>query len=113
EGALAGTPTLAFQVPAGITLASVCPDGGLADGFSTSTTEAFMSDAMPTKHCSSWGSPSPQVQTADQPQPQKKSDNTDASSSDQPAPPPAPSPQPTVAPFPTPKPPKTPPPGYN
>jgi len=117
EATLAGTPQLAFQVPAGITLASVCPDGGLADSFNTGTTEAFMSDAMPTKHCSSMSfpEPGPQVQTADQSQsqPQKKSDNAGVSPSDQPTPPPAPSPEPTLAPFPTPRPPRTPPPQFS
>lgn len=117
-GALADTPQLAFTVPPGITLASVCPDGGIADGFSTGTTEAFMSTAMPAKHCSSWGTPPPKPEVLGDnqqpPQAQKKSDpapdSSDSNNDNQDAAPAPPTPQPI--PVPSMKPPKNRPPGW-
>lgn len=51
EGAHEGLPVESFSMPGGLTLASVCPDGSLADGFSAGTTEVFLSDALPSTRC--------------------------------------------------------------
>jgi membrane peptidoglycan carboxypeptidase len=51
EQALAGTPIQNFVAPAGITLAAICPDGALADGWNSGQFEVFLSTALPTKHC--------------------------------------------------------------
>lgn len=59
EGAHGGLPVENFTVPAGLTIASICSDGGLADGFTTGLTEVFMSDALPANHCHQPASPSP------------------------------------------------------
>jgi 1A family penicillin-binding protein len=67
EGALAGEPAIAFTPPAGITAASVCAsNGGLANPGDTSAyTEIFMSEALPTKHCSNPAPTPPPTPTPD------------------------------------------------
>jgi 1A family penicillin-binding protein len=60
EAANAGLPVRDFTAPAGITMARVCnADGGLANPWDPGTDEAFLSDAVPTKRCSS-SAPNPQ-----------------------------------------------------
>jgi 1A family penicillin-binding protein len=59
EGALSGTPVIPWTVPSGIVTASVCPNGGIAQGFSTGVTEVFMANQVPTTSCQA-PSPSPQ-----------------------------------------------------
>lgn len=65
--ALADTPSSSFAVPAGISFAKVCgADGGLANPWDASYNEAFMTDAVPTKHCGTQApkpSPSPDPTT--------------------------------------------------
>lgn len=51
EAVLANEPVKNFDMPAGLTLASVCPDGSLAEGFNTGITEVFMNDALPSTRC--------------------------------------------------------------
>ena len=53
ERALIGTPVEQFIAPVGITMAAVCADGGLANPWDAVTTEAFLTEAMPTKRCNS------------------------------------------------------------
>lgn len=54
EHALAGTTVAGFNPPAGITMMNICAgDGGLANPWDSSYSEAFMSDNLPTKPCNS------------------------------------------------------------
>jgi 1A family penicillin-binding protein len=55
EAVLAGTPVHNFSMPTGMTVAKVCTtDGGLANPWDSSTSdEAFLAEAVPTKHCGS------------------------------------------------------------
>jgi hypothetical protein len=51
EAALASEPVKNFELPAGLTIASICPDGSLAEGFNTGITEVFLNEALPTTRC--------------------------------------------------------------
>ena len=51
EAVLANQPVQNFNMPAGLTMASVCPDGSLAEGFQTGITEVFLNEALPTTRC--------------------------------------------------------------
>jgi membrane peptidoglycan carboxypeptidase len=54
EGALAGKPVLGFTAPSGVTTVRVCfADGGLANPWDPSYEEVFISNALPSRPCSS------------------------------------------------------------
>ena len=62
ESVLAGQPVANFTVPAGISTATVCSDGGLANPWDSGTTEVFPTSEVPTAHCNTSApvaSPSP------------------------------------------------------
>ncbi len=60
EASLAGVPVENFTAPAGIIVANVCADGGLADGPGTHP-EIFLAEFPPTRHCGT-GIPKPSDQ---------------------------------------------------
>jgi membrane carboxypeptidase/penicillin-binding protein len=90
-------PAKEFDAPSGVTLASVCrSNGGLANPWDSSTsTEVFMSDNMPTKRCSTAPKPSPT------PEADKNDEDKNNEKKDQEEEEPADSPTPIVVPSPT------------
>jgi 1A family penicillin-binding protein len=91
EGALAGTPIMQFTQPAGVVLASVCTNGGLAQGFSTGITEVFIAGQLPTTQCDQ--NPNPTADTSSSPTPSPSDQPTSGDQTPSPDQTPTPTPQ--------------------
>ncbi|HEY6736814.1 MAG TPA: PBP1A family penicillin-binding protein [Candidatus Saccharimonadia bacterium] len=81
ENALRDLPVQNFSMPGGVTMASICPDGSLADNFTTSITEVFMSDNLPKNHCSHFGDFNPFASPSSSPNSTPSPDNNTPQSS--------------------------------
>jgi membrane peptidoglycan carboxypeptidase len=90
--ALDGTPVENFAVPAGVTIARVCADGGLADNpTDPGYDEVFEAGALPTRHCS-YAAPRPT------PAPRSQGENNNPANPPTPSDIPSPSSVPTTQP---------------